>query len=160
MGSPGSTTKSSDTAIFTSLPATGSPTSATTQIGGFDDVGFGFTMSRDENVPAVSRVTISGAGVTKVGPQEYTVSLSLGQVQTVQLTGGNTDATNAVTSGQGTFTYRSRNTKVATVVGGLVTPAGRGQAEIIVSYPKGQVNAWATSGADTITAALIVTVLA
>jgi hypothetical protein len=165
MGSFGSS-KSSDTATFSGFSQPSIPleqTSGTQQVGGFADVTFGkpFQVSVPEAVAGVARVTVSGVGVTQVGgPGQYAVSLSLAQAQSVQLTGGNTDAQNSVTSGPGTFTYRSRNTQVATVsAGGLVTPVGRGQAEILVGYPTAQVNLWTTSGNDQIYASLIVTVL-
>ncbi len=118
-----------------------------------------------EAVGAASRVTVSGSGVTKVGPGQYAVSLSLSQGQTIQLTPGTTDAQNNVTSAIGTFRYKTRNRLVATVsTSGLVTPISRGGVCILIGYPSHQVNASfdgaAPSGTEGIFAELQVTVLA
>lgn len=117
-----------------------------------------------EGLPACVRVTLSG--VTQIGPNQYRTTLRLGE--TLQLTPDGADAhqnrTVAVAPNTFTFSYRSRNSHVATVdAGGVVTAVNRGECEIIVQSPRAVNANLATaspSGTDGVQASLLVTVTA
>lgn len=93
-----------------------------------------------QGVPAPVRVILpagSNPTVTKVGPQEYSVTLSLSGVNTVQLAPAMADAHQnqvaAVAPNVFAFTYQTRQRLVATVSpSGLVTAVARGSCIILI----------------------------
>lgn len=111
------------------------PTAAgTSSVGSFDSA----SIEVLQGVPAPVRIILpegSNPTLTKLGPQQYFVSLSLSS--TVQLTPGFADAQQnevlAVAPNSFAYVYSSRNSHVATVDGsGLVTAVGRGEATILI----------------------------
>lgn len=89
-------------------------------------------------VPAPVAVQLSGSGIKQIGsPQQYGVTLSLSNTDTVQIVPAMANALNEIVAATApnvfTYTYRSRNINVATVnSSGLVTAVGRGQCEVLV----------------------------
>jgi hypothetical protein len=93
-----------------------------------------------QGVPAPVAVQLStlGSGIKQIGsPQQYGVTLSLSNTDTVQIVPAMANALNEIVAATApnvfTYTYRSRNINVATVnSSGLVTAVGRGQCEVLV----------------------------
>ena len=90
-----------------------------------------------QGVPAAVRVRLTtNNGVSQSGsPQEYAVAIANGA--TLQLTPLMANAQNQLVTATApnvfTYTYTSRNSKVATVdSNGLVTAVGRGEVEILI----------------------------
>ncbi|MGC2102054.1 MAG: Ig-like domain-containing protein [Candidatus Sulfotelmatobacter sp.] len=122
-----------------------------------------------QGVPAPVAVQLStlGSGIKQIGsPQQYAVSLSLSNTQTVQIVPVMANALNEVVSAVApnvfTYTYRSRNINVATVSPtGLVRAVSNGQCEILVMNTRAAnlpfVNA-TPSGTEGVQASLQVTV--
>ena len=91
-----------------------------------------------QGVPAPVAVQLSGSGIKQIGsPQQYGVTLSLSNTDTVQIVPAMANALNEIVAATApnvfTYTYRSRNINVATVSStGLVTAVSSGQCEILV----------------------------
>jgi hypothetical protein len=114
------------------------------QSGAYSSGGFvsasGFPHIIYQNVGAPVRVILpagSNPTVTKLGPQEFFVQLSLSGTSTIQLTPGMADAQQNPVSPTApntfSFVYRSRQVNVATVSdSGLVTAVGRGEGTILI----------------------------
>ena len=91
-----------------------------------------------ESVPSQTNVSISGAGVVRVGaPNQFKLQVSL-SAGTIQLTGHVTTATNQNTDpALAPFVWVSRQKFVAVVSNtGLVTLTGRGSTTIECRYPR------------------------
>jgi hypothetical protein len=120
-----------------------------------------------QGVPAPVAVQLSGSGIKQIGsPQQYGVTLSLSNTDTVQIVPAMANALNdvvpAVAPNVFTYTYRSRNINVATVSPtGLVRAVFNGQCEILVINTRAAnlpfVNA-TPSGTEGVQASLQVTV--
>ena len=165
-----STSKPNDTPTYSGFPQPYPTDAGTLQTGAWDggEPAGGNQQEVREGLPANVRTQLSGAGVSLIGPNQYSVTLSLSGADTVQLTPNGADArqnpTSAVSPNVLTWGYVSRNVKVATVTSnGLVTAVGRGECEIVIRSFR-QVNAsfvGATpSGTESVDASLLVTVLA
>jgi hypothetical protein len=136
--------KPSDTANYTGIPAPSPTDGGTLQTGGWADLDGQQTFPRSfptevfEAIPANVRVQLAlASGITRLGPSQYAVSLSLSGTDTVQLTPNAADAqqdeTSAVSPNSFTWSFVSRNVNVATVnSSGLITAVGRGQCEVRV----------------------------
>ena len=161
--------KPSNTSTFTS-PAPSPADAGTLQTGGWANnltspPWWNVANEVLEALPANVRVQLSG--ITKIGPNQYSTTLSLSGTNTLQLVPNAADAkqnsTTAVTPNSFTWAYTSRNIHVATVnSSGLVTAVGRGECEISVRSFR-QVNASFTnatpSGTEGVDATIQVTVL-
>jgi Bacterial Ig-like domain (group 2) len=107
--------------------------------------GSGFNVARVQQLPALTRVILSGSGnptVTKIGPQEYSATLSLSGTDTVQLSPAYANSQNVPTAQVApavpAFTYTSRNSYVATVSPtGMVTGLHIGECTVLVSAFRG-----------------------
>jgi hypothetical protein len=120
-----------------------------------------------QGVPAPVAVQLSGSGIKQIGsPQQYGVSLSLSNTDTVQIVPVMANALNEIVAATApnvfTYTYRSRNINVATVSPtGLVRAVSNGQCEILVINTRAAnlpfVNA-TPSGTEGVQASLQVTV--
>lgn len=94
-----------------------------------------------QGVPANVRVQLSGTGVMRLAPTQYSVTLSLSGMNRVQLIPNAANArqnpTAAISPNVFVWRYTSRNVNVATVdSNGLVTAVGRGECEILVTSPR------------------------
>lgn len=140
--------KPNDTTDYTGVPAPIPTDGGTLQTGGWANnltspPWWNTPNEVYEGLPANVRVQLSG--VTRVGPNQYTASLSLSGTNTLQLIPNAADAfqnpTEAVAPNVFTWKFSSRNSAVATVnSSGLVTAIGRGECEIVVRSFR-QVNA-------------------
>jgi hypothetical protein len=108
-------------------------------------VGEPYYRSLVRQLPGVQRVQLpagSNPSVVQKGPQEYFVTLSLGEHQTLQLSPGMGNCQQApsaaVSPNAFSFVYTSRNINVATVSNaGLITPVGRGECVILIGSVRG-----------------------
>ena len=164
----GSTSKPNDSTTYTGVVNPDPTQMGTLACGGWDGglPAGGNQQEVFQGVPANVRVQLSG--VSKIGPNQYSTTLSLSGTNTLQLVPNGADAqqtpTSAVAPNSFSWTYLSRNINVCRVnSSGRVTAVGRGQCEILVSNPR-QVNASFTtatpSGTEGVQASLLVTVLA
>lgn len=110
------------------------------------DVGYsGIDRALVQELPALTRVQLpSGTNptITKLGPQEYSCTLSLSGTNTVQLNPAYGNCQNTPTApvspATPSFTYTTRQRLVAEVnASGLVTAVGRGECIILVSSVRG-----------------------
>jgi len=161
--------KPNDTPNYSGTPAPSPTDAGTLQTGGWANnltspPWWNYANEVLQGLPANVRVQLSG--VTQIGPNQYTVSVRLGE--TLALTPNGADAhqnpTSPVAPNVFAWTFTSRNSHVCTVSpDGLVTAVGRGQCEIVVTSPRNVNEPFANatpSGTEGVTASLLVTVVA
>jgi hypothetical protein len=138
--------KPSDTTSYSGTPAPSPTDAGTLATGGWANnltspPWWNFPNEVYQAVPACVRVTLpvgSNPTIIRLGPQEYSVRLSLSGTNSVALAPGMADAQNNPTTAVSpnafnSFVYRSRNTHVCTVDdSGLVTAVGRGEATVLI----------------------------
>lgn len=132
---PTATTASSPSYDGNPAPA---PTDGGTISSGSFEASDGFDTQVLQGVGAPVRIILpagSNPTLTKLGPQQYIVSLTLSSI--VQLTPGFADAqqnqVSAVAPNSFAYAYTSRNNHVATVdASGLVTAVASGEATILI----------------------------
>lgn len=162
-----STSKPNDTTTYTGVVNPDPTQVGSRACGGWDggQASGGNQQEVFQGVPANVRVQLSG--VTKIGPNQYSTTLSLSGANTLQLVPNAADAqqnpTSAVAPNSFTWKFSSRNVNVAKVnSSGLVTAVGRGQSEIVVRSFR-QVNASLSgatpSGTEGVDATIQITVL-
>jgi hypothetical protein len=167
---PNPTTASSPSYDGTPSPA---PTDAgILSCGSFDAQDGVFPTQVLQAVRAPVRVTLpvgSNPTIIRIGPQEFSVRLSLSGTNTVTLVPGMADSLQDPVSPTApntfSFVYRSRNTHVCTVdSNGLVTAVGRGEAVVLIGSVRNAnlpfVNAAMPAGSSEIYAELTVQVVA
>ena len=140
--------------------------------GSFDAQDGRFPTQVYQAVPAPVRVILpagSNPSLIRLGPQEFSVRLSLSGTNTVTLVPGMADAhqnpVTAVSPNSFSFIYRSRNIRVCTVNdSGLITAVARGEAVVLIGSSRNAnlpfVNAAMPAGSAEIFAELTVQVVA